>query len=135
MIEVAKLSGTLLLATGMLAAGHCAAAARSLQVTGTAGYLSEWELKAEATAGISGGHEEFSGPLTLKHVGLCSANGPEEKLGRIEFHISKSLWSSQINATLSIDGKRCSYSGKLSESSGFMDCSDGNGIPLTLLVK
>jgi hypothetical protein len=130
-----KPSATLLLATVTLAAICCPAAARSLQVTGTAGYLSEWDLKAEATAGVSGRRDEFSGPLTLKHVGLCSANGPEEKLGKIEFHISKSLWSSEIHATLSIDGKRCSYSGKLSESSGFMDCSDGNGIPLTLLVK
>jgi hypothetical protein len=120
----------------LLAGGTMPAAARSMHVTGTAGYLSEWELSAEVTAAESSGREQFSGPLTLKHVGLCSANGPEEKSGKIEFYISKSMWSSQIHGTLLINGKRCSYSGKLSGSSGgFMECSDGNGIPLTLLIK
>ena len=120
----------------LVALSHLPAAARSLHVTGTAGYLSEWELTAEVTAAESGGQERFSGPLTLKHVGLCSANGPEEKSGRIELTISKSMWSSQIRATLLINGKQCSYSGKLSgSSSDFMQCSDGNGIPLTLLVR
>jgi len=113
------------------------ARARSLHVTGTAGYLSEWELNADvANVTASGGREEFSGPLTLKHVGLCSANGPEEKTGKIEFYVSKSVWSSEIHATLFINGARCSYSGALAGGSGgFMDCSDGNGVPLTLLLK
>jgi hypothetical protein len=120
----------------LLVADSFPAAARSLQVAGTAGYLSEWELNAEVTGTESGGREQFSGPLTLKHIGLCSANGPEEKSGKIEFYISKSVRSSEIHATLLINGTRCSYSGRLSASSGgFMDCSDGNGIPLTLLVK
>jgi hypothetical protein len=133
---VASLLGTLALAMALLAAGSLPAAARSLQIAGTAGYLSEWELNAEVTAALSGGHEQFSGPLTLKHVGLCSASGPEEKSGKIEFYISKSIWSSEIHATLLINGTRCSYSGRLSGSSGgFMDCSDGSGIPLTLRVK
>jgi hypothetical protein len=124
-----------LLSLGLLAAGAGSAEARSLRVEGTAGYLSEWELNGEATA--SDGREQFSGPLTLKHVGLCSANGPEEKSGKIEFYISKPIWSSpEVHATLFINGARCSYSGKLSGSSGaFMDCSDGNAIPLTLLLK
>src|SRR5262249_47946919 len=87
-------------------AGAAAATSRSLHVTGTAGYLSEWELTADVTAAQSGEHEQFSGPLILKHVGLCSANGPEEKSGRIELSISKSMWSSQVHATLLVDGKR-----------------------------
>jgi hypothetical protein len=123
----------------LLAAGsHVdSARARSLHLAGTAGYLSEWELSAEvADVTASGDREEYSGPLTLKHVGLCSANGPEEKTGKIEFYISRSVWSSQIHATLFINGARCSYSGALSGGSGgFMDCSDGNGVPLTLLLK
>jgi hypothetical protein len=126
-----------LLSLGLLAAGACSAEARSLRVEGTAGYLSEWEVAGEVTAAPSNGREEFSGPLTLKHVGLCSPNGPEEKSGKIEFYISKPVWSSpEIHATLFINGARCSYSGKASGSSGaFMDCSDGNAIPLTLLLK
>jgi hypothetical protein len=119
----------------VLACGSWPAASRTLQVAGTAGYLSEWELSAEVTAATSGDREQFSGPLTLKHVGLCSANGPEEKSGKIEFYISKSLWSSQIHATLFIGGTHCSYSGQLSASGGFMECSDGNGIPLQIKLK
>jgi hypothetical protein len=119
----------------LLAASHVPAAARSLHVTGTAGYLSEWELTADVTATRSGEREQLSGPLVLKHIGLCSANGPEEKSGQIELSISRSMWSSQIHATLLVDGKRCSYSGKLSGGTGgFMECADGNGIPLTLIV-
>jgi hypothetical protein len=46
------------------------------------------------------------------------------------------LLVSEIHATLFINGARCSYNGTLSGgSNGFMDCSDGNGIPLTLSVK
>jgi hypothetical protein len=133
---------TLLLATvaltSLMAGLHGdSARARPLHVTGTAGFLSEWELSADvADVTASGGREEFSGPLTLKHVGLCSANGPEEKTGKIEFYVSKSVWSSEIHATLFINGARCSYSGALAGGSGgFMDCSDGNGVPLTLLLK
>jgi hypothetical protein len=111
--------------------------ARSLHVEGTAGYLSEWELSADvARTPAAASREEFSGPLTLKHVGLCSIGGPQEKTGKIEFYISKSAWSSEIHATLFVDGTQCSYSGALEGGSGgFMDCSDGNGVPLKLLLK
>jgi hypothetical protein len=36
---------------------------RSLRITGTAGYLSEWELSGSVTERISGGSSEFLGPL------------------------------------------------------------------------
>jgi hypothetical protein len=148
--EVAKLSGALILpmtlfgagvvliAAGWvpLAAGSLPAPASALQIAGTAGYLSEWELRAVVTAATSGDRELFSGPLSLEHTGLCSANGPEKKSGKIEFYISKASSSPEIHAMLFINGARCSYSGTLSGSpGGFMDCSDGSGIPLTLLVK
>jgi hypothetical protein len=112
------------------------AQARSLRIAGTSGYLSEWELKAEVTASKSGGREEFSGPLTLRHTGLCTPNGAVEKSGTIRFHISKSVWSSEIHATLLIDGSQCTYNAKLSDSSsGFMDCPGGNAIPLTMSMQ
>lgn len=110
--------------------------ARSLRVDGKSGYLSEWEVKAEVTGTMSDGREEFSGPITLRHVGICTPNGAVEKSGTIRFHISKSLWSSQIQATLLIDGAQCTYKAKLSDgSSGFMDCPGGTAIPLTLSVQ
>jgi hypothetical protein len=111
--------------------------ARSLQVAGTAGYVSEWELNAEVTQTSSGVvKEEYSGPLTLKHVGLCSHNGPQEESGEIKFQISESGSLSKIQATLLYEGARCTYSGTLSDSSshGFMRCNT-EGIPLTLSVK
>ena len=124
-----------LLAAAILAAA-APAQARTLRLDGKSGYLSEWELKAEVTATVSRGREEFSGPVTLRHVGVCSPNGAVEKSGTIKFHISKSLWSSQIHATLLIDGAQCTYNAKLSDgSSGFMDCPGGASVPLTLSVQ
>jgi hypothetical protein len=124
-----------LLSAAMLAA-VAPAQARSLRVDGTSGYLSEWELKAEVTSTVSRGREEFSGPVTLRHVGVCSPNGAVEKSGTIKFHIAKSAWSSQIHATLLIDGAQCTYNAKLSgSSSGFMDCPGGTAIPLKLSVQ
>jgi hypothetical protein len=121
------------IALGM-AAGS--AQAGSLRIAGTAGYLSEWEMNADVTEAVSAGLQEFSGPVTWKHVGLCSPNGPEEKSGKIKFRISGLGSSSQIQATLSLEGAQCTYSGKWSDSSsGLMDCSDAKGVPLTLSVK
>jgi hypothetical protein len=129
-------AGTIFLA--MLIAAVMAASAGSadtLRVHGTAGYLSEWELNADVTSAGPGG-AEFSGPLLLKHVGLCSANGPLEKSGRITFRFSKSPSAAAIDATLVIEGAQCRYKGKLAGSSeGFMSCSDGNEIPLKLMMK
>jgi hypothetical protein len=131
------LPGLCLLASALFAAA-LPAEARTLRLDGKSGYLSEWELKAEVTA-VRGpqGREEFSGPLTLRHVGACSPNGAIEKSGTITFHISKSVWSpSQIHATLLIDGAKCTYHAKLSgDSNGFMECPGGASVPLTLSLQ
>jgi hypothetical protein len=114
-----------------------AAQAQSLKVTGKAGYVSEWELNGEATQTAAGPIKEFAGPLTLKHVGLCSRDGPQEEAGEIKFQILGSASSSKIRATLRYLGTRCTYSAQLADnfSHGFMQCSDANGIPLTLVVS
>jgi hypothetical protein len=110
--------------------------ARSLQVAGTAGYLSEWELEGAVTERISAGRSEFFGPVTWKHVGLCSVNGPQKKLGELKFQISGSGALSRINATISLDGDQCTYSGDFSGSSnGHMDCSDAKGVPLSISIR
>jgi hypothetical protein len=110
-----------------------AARAQSLRVAGTAGYVSEWELSGETTQTA----KEYFGLLTIKHVGLCSHDGPQEELGEIKFRISGSGSLSKIQATLLYLGTRCTYTAKLSNSSshGFMQCSDVSEIPLTLTVK
>jgi hypothetical protein len=110
------------------------AAAQSLQVIGYSGHLGEWELTAVVTEGASSRTKEFSGPLTMKHIGLCSQDGPEEKTGQMRFQMLAS--SSRLNATLVIEGVQCSYSGRLSDSyDGMMSCPDRQAIPLKLWLK
>ena len=114
-----------------------AAQPQSLRVVGTAGYVSEWELSGETTPTVAGPIKEFTGPLSLKHVGLCSRDGPQEETGEIKFQILGSGSLAKINAMLLYLGARCTYTAKLSNSisHGFMRCSDVNGIPLTLIVS
>jgi hypothetical protein len=110
------------------------AGAQSLQVIGYSGYLGEWELTATVTETASGRIKEYSGPLTMKHVGVCTQDGPEEKTGEMHFQISAS--SSRLNATISVAGVECTYSGRLSDSyTGTMNCPDRQAVPLMLWVK
>ena len=118
----------------VIAALGTPAGAQSLQVFGYAGVLGEWELTATVTEKVSGRTKEFAGPLTMKHVGVCTQDGPEEKTGEIRFQ--RSAWSSRLNATLSVAGVECTYSGRLSDSyTGMMTCPDRQPVPLTLWVK
>jgi len=110
------------------------AGAQSLQVIGYSGYLGEWELTATVTERISSRTKEYSGPLTMRHIGLCTQDGPEEKTGEMRFQISAS--SSQLNATFLVAGVECTYSGRLSDSyTGTMECPDRQAVPLKLWVR
>ena len=110
------------------------AGAQSLQVIGYSGYLGEWELTATVTETTSGNIKEYSGPLTMKHVGVCTQDGPEEKTGEMRVRIMAS--SSRLNATLSVAGAECTYSGRLSGAyTGTMDCPDRPAVPLKLWVR
>ncbi len=111
-----------------------AGAAQPLQVFGYSGYLGEWELTATVTETTPGSTAEYSGPLTMKHVGICTQDGPEEKTGALRFQISAS--SSRLNATLSVSGVECTYSGQLSDSyAGTMNCPGRQDVPLKLWLK
>jgi hypothetical protein len=108
--------------------------AQSLEVVGYAGYLGEWELTATAFETDPGRTRKYSGSLMMKHVGLCTQDGPEEKTGEMHFEISAS--SSRLDATLLVAGVECTYSGKLSDSyTGTMACPDREAVPLKLWVK
>jgi hypothetical protein len=110
--------------------------AQSLRISGTSGYLSEWELTGNVTETASARVKEFSGPLTIRHVGLCSQSGPDEKAAEIKLQISKSGPWSEIRATMTTDGDKCTFGGRLSDTySGVMDCSDAKGVPLTFSLK
>jgi hypothetical protein len=108
--------------------------AKSLQLVGYAGVLGEWELTATVTENARGWSKEFSGPLSMKHVGICTQDGPEEKSGEIRFQIS--ALSSRLDATLLVEGVTCSYSAGLSDPySGTMTCPDRAAVPLKLWLK
>lgn len=107
------------------------AQAGSIHVSGTAGFISEWALSGDLTEAGLVGSQQFSGSLTWKHVGLCSSHGAEEKVADIKLQVSRSgLARHVVGATLRLEGIKCDFS----ESSRLMDCSDGNRVPLTLLI-
>jgi hypothetical protein len=104
------------------------AEAQSLQVSGQAGVLGEWELNASVT----GDKKEFSGPLTLRHTGFCTQDGPEEKSGQIQFQLSPS----RLKATLLINGVTCSYQGRKTDAyQGTLSCPGKRDEPLLLWVR
>ena len=106
--------------------------AESLEVLGYSGFLGEWEITATVKAN-SDRPAEYAGPLTMKHVGLCSQDGPEEKTGDIRLRMSA---PSQLDATLSVADTKCSYHGRLSDFySGTLNCPDQEAVPLKLWVK
>jgi hypothetical protein len=105
-----------------------------MQLVGYAGVLGEWELTATVTESAPGRTTEFSGPLSMKHVGICTQDGPEQKAGEIRFQIS--ALSSRLDATLLVEGVACSYSAGSSDPySGMMACPDREAVPLKLWLK
>jgi hypothetical protein len=94
-----------LVAVISMCASAAAASAQSFSASGQVGYLQEWELKASLARTVSAGKVEYSGPLTLRHVGLCSANGVEEKSGELRLAVSR--WTGGIEGTLAMDGDSC----------------------------
>ena len=122
----------LLIAFSALAAP---ARSESLQVTGYAGVLGEWELTATVVPEKGSQRtREYAGPLTMKHVGWCTQEGPEEKSGEIRLQIS--TLSSRLKATMSMAGIECTYRASLSDSyTGMMECPGRAAVPLELWVK
>ena len=122
----------LLIALGALAAP---AWSQNREVTGYAGVLGEWELTANvAEKEGSQRTREYAGPLTMKHVGWCTQDGPEEKTGEIRLQIS--TLSSRLKATVSVAGVECTYRASLSDSyTGMMECPGRAAVPLELWVK
>jgi hypothetical protein len=104
------------------------------EVVGQAGFLGEWELTATVTERIAENTQEFVGPLKLKHVGVCTQDGPEEKTGELRLRVSGS--TTRVSATLLIEATQCSYTGDLRASyDGMMNCPDRRSVPLTLWIK
>lgn len=111
----------------------CAASssASALELIGQAGILGEWELTANLEA--AAGRQEFAGPITLKHTGICTTDEPEKRSGDIRLRM---IGASRIKAALTIEGNPCTYSGSKSDAYvGTMSCRDRRDVPMRLWVK
>jgi hypothetical protein len=110
-----------------------AALAQSYTASGEVGYLQEWELKASLAKTVSGGKVEYSGPMTLRHVGLCSVNGVEEKSGEMRSTVSRS--AAAIEGTLAMEGDSCRIAASQSHSySGLLSCRNAQGVPISFSI-
>ena len=129
--ERRRLWSIMLPAALVFVASSATAETQSLKLVGSAGYLSEWEVSGT----ISSTHNEFAGPLTWKHVGFCSNDGPQEKSGSVRFRLSKRLSTVQIDAVLSFGDTKCVYRGDLAGfSRGFMNCAGAGDIPISISI-
>jgi hypothetical protein len=127
------------IATGMVATcvvATCigAACAEPYAASGQVGYLQEWELKASLAKSVSGGRIEYSGPVTLRHVGLCSANGVEEKSGKMRLTMSRAPGAAE--GTLAMEGDSCRIVAAQPPSySGLLTCRNGQGVPISFSIE
>jgi hypothetical protein len=127
MMRVAALAGLLLASVG-------AAYGQTREVTGQAGVLGEWEITATVTEQIEGGAARLIGPMTLRHIGFCSVDGPEEKLGELRLQVADP--PVRVDATLLVEGTVCSFLGRLHEMfDGVLHCPDRRDVPMTLLLR
>jgi hypothetical protein len=125
---------TLLLFIAVAAFAAPVRAQSVLQLQGQTGYLGEYELSGTVSQQSSNGRIEFSGPLVVKHVGLCTHTGPQETTSQIKLQIAAS--SQRVAATVVFEGLTCTYQGVLSESyHGFMSCGKQTNLPLRLWAK
>jgi hypothetical protein len=102
------------------------------ELAGKLGYLSEWEVTAHVHKQAD---NQFSGPVTVRHVGVCAPGRPVEMTGRITYTLTG--WAARrMEATLVIDGTECGFQGKLSEAyDGVLTCQLWRGVPLSISVK
>jgi hypothetical protein len=107
--------------------------AQPLQINGKFGFLGEYELSATITRVTSGSERSFIGPMTIRHVGLCTHDGPNESRGEIAIQLIDT--KERISAAFEFDGLQCTYNGKLSEHNvGELRCSD-HMIPFSIWLN
>jgi hypothetical protein len=110
------------------------AGAEPYAASGQVGYLQEWELKANLAKTVSGSKIEYSGPVTLRHVGLCSANGVEEKSGNMRLTMSRAPAAAE--GTLALEGDSCRIVANQAPSySGLLTCRNGQGVPISFSIE
>ena len=107
----------------------------AMEFLGQAGVLGEWELTGNLTEGGSGPRKEFSGPLKMKHVGICTQDGPEERAGEIRLQLAGRP-ESRVTAQLVLDGVSCTYNARKTYAyEGTMSCAGRAPVPLLVWLK
>ena len=107
----------------------------AMEFLGQAGVLGEWELTGNLTEGGSGPRKEFSGPLKMKHVGICTQDGPEERAGEVRLQLAGRS-ESRMTAELVLDGVPCTYSARKTHAyEGTMSCAGRAPVPLLVWLK
>jgi hypothetical protein len=132
MIARAFLSTILVCAGTATLAQTCSA--QTYSANGQVGYLGEWEMKASLVKTVNNSGADYDGPVTLRHVGLCSVNGVEEKSGVVQLRVSRR--SSAIEGTLAMQDDTCRIVASASSPySGLMNCRDGQGVPIKFSIE
>jgi len=93
----------MLICGGALISSGTPASAQSYSASGQIGYLQEWEIKGNLARTATRTGADYSGTVTLRHVGLCSVNGVEEKSGVMQLKVSPS----RLEGTLAMDDDSC----------------------------
>jgi hypothetical protein len=107
---------------------------QSREIIGQLGVLGEWELTATVREQIGDRLKEYSGPVTLRHVGVCTQDGPEEKTGTLRLRLFEP--SGRVDATLLIEGAECTFKASRAGSyDGVMNCPEKRSVPLMLWIK
>jgi hypothetical protein len=103
-------------------------------VNGHYGLLGEWELTASLIERNDGPTHVWSGPLRLRHVGLCSADGPEEKTG--ELRLTTAAKPGVTSVTLLFEGVACTFiAGGSDVGEGVLSCPDRRDVPMMLTIE
>jgi len=106
----------------------------AMEIIGQAGVLGEWELTGHLTESGPDARRQFSGPLKMRHVGICAQDGPEERAGEIKLQITGA--DSQVMAELVLDGAPCTYSARKTHNyEGTLSCQGRAPVPLLVWLK
>jgi hypothetical protein len=90
-------------------------------------------MKANLAKTITSGGVSYDGPVTLRHVGLCSINGVEEKSGVVRLTVSRR--TSAVEGTLTLKDDACRIAASASKPhSGLLNCRDGQGVPISFSI-
>ena len=107
----------------------------AMELLGQAGVLGEWELTGNLTGGGLGPRKEFFGPLKMKHVGICTQDGPEERAGEIRLQLAGRS-ESRVDGQVGVGRGSCTYSARKTHAyEGTMSCAGRAPVPLLVWLK